>query len=146
MFFLFFFSSRRRHTRCALVTGVQTCALPIYLASVVRAINGFGGQAEDMPGSRARHMDKYGTDPDFIAFAASVAGEMKEDRTPVEGVPGSELEVEALQKSAAYWNPGHPEPAATKETVAAYKARHSDAAPTQGERRMGTRGARTRGS
>src|SRR3546814_8139682 len=28
---VFFFSSRRRHTRCALVTGVQTCALPIYL-------------------------------------------------------------------------------------------------------------------
>src|SRR3546814_7761011 len=27
--FDFFFSSRRRHTRCALVTGVQTCALPI---------------------------------------------------------------------------------------------------------------------
>src|SRR3546814_1402887 len=27
--FMFFFSSRRRHTRCALVTGVQTCALPI---------------------------------------------------------------------------------------------------------------------
>src|SRR3546814_7578528 len=27
---LFFFSSRRRHTICALVTGVQTCALPIY--------------------------------------------------------------------------------------------------------------------
>src|SRR3546814_9063593 len=33
MFFycVFFFSSRRRHTRCALVTGVQTCALPIYV-------------------------------------------------------------------------------------------------------------------
>src|SRR3546814_7367132 len=29
----FFFSSRRRHTRCALVTGVQTCALPISLAA-----------------------------------------------------------------------------------------------------------------
>src|SRR3546814_21031677 len=28
---MFFFSSRRRHTRCALVTGVQTCALPIYV-------------------------------------------------------------------------------------------------------------------
>src|SRR3546814_1024692 len=26
----FFFSGRRRHTRCALVTGVQTCALPIW--------------------------------------------------------------------------------------------------------------------
>src|SRR3546814_16891306 len=30
VFCYFFFSSRRRHTRCALVTGVQTCALPIY--------------------------------------------------------------------------------------------------------------------
>src|SRR3546814_3756288 len=30
MSFLFFFTSRRRHTRCALVTGVQTCALPIF--------------------------------------------------------------------------------------------------------------------
>ena len=29
MGFVFFFSSRRRHTRCADVTGVQTCALPI---------------------------------------------------------------------------------------------------------------------
>src|SRR3546814_9107202 len=29
----FFFSSRRRHTRCALVTGVQTCALPIYASN-----------------------------------------------------------------------------------------------------------------
>src|SRR3546814_1739196 len=31
LFLFFFFSSRRRHTRCALVTGVQTCALPISL-------------------------------------------------------------------------------------------------------------------
>src|SRR3546814_6389746 len=31
--FVFFFSSRRRHTRCALVTGVQTCALPILIMS-----------------------------------------------------------------------------------------------------------------
>src|SRR3546814_19265535 len=28
-YLVFFFSSRRRHTRCSLVTGVQTCALPI---------------------------------------------------------------------------------------------------------------------
>src|SRR3546814_9897091 len=34
--FLFFFSSRRRHTRCALVTGVQTCALPILQVSLDR--------------------------------------------------------------------------------------------------------------
>src|SRR3546814_770603 len=37
----FFFASRRRHTRCALVTGVQTCALPISGPS------GFGGARED---------------------------------------------------------------------------------------------------
>src|SRR3546814_19941924 len=34
---MFFFSSRRRHTRCALVTGVQTCALPIFLAEAMAA-------------------------------------------------------------------------------------------------------------
>src|SRR3546814_4406306 len=32
----FLFSSRRRHTRCALVTGVQTCALPILLELGIR--------------------------------------------------------------------------------------------------------------
>src|SRR3546814_1139519 len=37
MIFLFFFSSRRRHTRCALVTGVQTCALPIFRPQLRRS-------------------------------------------------------------------------------------------------------------
>src|SRR3546814_11048971 len=36
----FFFSSRRRHTRCALVTGVQTCALPICLLALPIASDG----------------------------------------------------------------------------------------------------------
>src|SRR3546814_16458658 len=36
---LFFFSRRRRHTRCALVTGVQTCALPIYRIYVHEAVH-----------------------------------------------------------------------------------------------------------
>src|SRR3546814_7040402 len=36
----FFFSSRRRHTRCALVTGVQTCALPIYRPGPARFTRG----------------------------------------------------------------------------------------------------------
>src|SRR3546814_4107222 len=35
---MFFFSSRRRHTRCALVTGVQTCALPIWLGDGRQAL------------------------------------------------------------------------------------------------------------
>src|SRR3546814_9314613 len=52
----FFFSSRRRHTRCALVTGVQTCALPICW---VDGDNGEGhltlrfsaGRIADLPGA-----------------------------------------------------------------------------------------------
>src|SRR3546814_4469054 len=36
----FFFSSRRRQTRCALVTGVQTCALPIYRSGSSRLFSG----------------------------------------------------------------------------------------------------------
>src|SRR3546814_8669073 len=43
---LFFFSSRRRHTRCALVTGVQTCALPI-LADEIRT--GQWGEGARLP-------------------------------------------------------------------------------------------------
>src|SRR3546814_2937248 len=42
---MFFFSSRRRHTSCALVTGVQTCALPIcfHMAIVVDEYGGTAG-------------------------------------------------------------------------------------------------------
>src|SRR3546814_14722160 len=39
---VFFFSSRRRHTRCALVTGVQTCALPIFLVATLDDFALFG--------------------------------------------------------------------------------------------------------
>src|SRR3546814_4972403 len=41
---LFFFSSRRRHTRCALVTGVQTCALPILVIEEMSAQCGVTGR------------------------------------------------------------------------------------------------------
>src|SRR3546814_8711830 len=50
--FLFFFSSRRRHTRCALVTGVQTCALPISKAIVGRAAPSVAGEVR-FAGARA---------------------------------------------------------------------------------------------
>src|SRR3546814_2216320 len=41
----FFFASRRRHTRCALVTGVQTCALPISESEIV--VTGFRASLEN---------------------------------------------------------------------------------------------------
>src|SRR3546814_1600939 len=43
---LFFFSSRRRHTRCALVTGVQTCALPISRLVFSQDFAGLGGDVK----------------------------------------------------------------------------------------------------
>src|SRR3546814_2038991 len=46
---VFFFSSRRRHTRCALVTGVQTCALPI---SAIRAARSARPTPEPRHGGR----------------------------------------------------------------------------------------------
>src|SRR3546814_9734537 len=47
-FVCFFFSSRRRHTICALVTVVQTCALPISLARVhVQVVFTIYGPRED---------------------------------------------------------------------------------------------------
>src|SRR3546814_1723715 len=47
----FFFSSRRRHTRCALVTGVQTCALPIcaVLSAAVADVLPVAAPTRDQP-------------------------------------------------------------------------------------------------
>src|SRR3546814_18003251 len=56
---LFFFSSRRRHTRCALVTGVQTCALPITLADADAVV------AEPRP----RFFDQSGLDAEIEHLA-----------------------------------------------------------------------------
>src|SRR3546814_9563711 len=45
--YYFFFASRRRHTRCALVTGVQTCALPISQASPNSSVFNFSEKVSD---------------------------------------------------------------------------------------------------
>src|SRR3546814_63111 len=55
-FCLFFFSSRRRHTRCALVTGVQTCALPIYGSKLDLLV--VGRAADEAPDVDPRQMDR----------------------------------------------------------------------------------------
>src|SRR3546814_4379695 len=49
----FFFASRSRHTRCALVTGVQTCALPIS-----RARDGADARADDLFGAAVLAADQ----------------------------------------------------------------------------------------
>src|SRR3546814_6077433 len=55
----FFFSSRRRHTRCALVTGVQTCALPIWTCIAIRPFGGDHGKRTIIDG-RTRSADAIG--------------------------------------------------------------------------------------
>src|SRR3546814_20720103 len=74
--FVFFFSSRRRHTRCALVTGVHTCALPISrhtgtpapLASLLsEALSAFA-----LAPARRHHMNRFLLAP--LVAATALAG------------------------------------------------------------------------
>src|SRR3546814_4090249 len=67
---VFFFSSRRRHTRCALVTGVQTCALPICLgmaAALLTVASAAQAQQTTRPGQITQlpmgQMEQRQTDP-----------------------------------------------------------------------------------
>src|SRR3546814_10740288 len=73
---VFFFSSRRRHTRCALVTGVQPCALPIlnsgiYVCSRVLVALAEKGEA---PAFLATH-DRRGV-PTRAILIGSLSGSM----------------------------------------------------------------------
>src|SRR3546814_4267119 len=65
----FFFSSRRRHTRCALVTGVQTCALPI-CSPLPIGISAFSRPQRATAGSR------WQTSMPRTAQSSSTAGEI----------------------------------------------------------------------
>src|SRR3546814_2726073 len=69
----FFFSSRRRHTRCALVTGVQTCALPISYALTIA------------PGAR----DAYQEATPTAKIPAKTAAKADADAAVVKGDRGS---------------------------------------------------------
>src|SRR3546814_225099 len=69
-----FFSSRRRHTRCALVTGVQTCALPIYHVGIKRALREEIG-ATDLLRFFLEHIDEFAADELALLFGIGDAGQ-----------------------------------------------------------------------
>src|SRR3546814_2855681 len=90
-FYLFFFSSRRRHTSCALVTGVQTCALPILLVAPAagrmalaalslhtqqRAVAAAPSQRVNAIAFEAGHTDKLAVTIDWLAKANMVTGQL----------------------------------------------------------------------
>src|SRR3546814_10586149 len=64
--FVFFFSSRRRHTRCALVTGVQTCALPISVVVRGGRIDAVGADVKAPKGAKIVRADGKALLPGFI--------------------------------------------------------------------------------
>src|SRR3546814_8350402 len=72
--FLFFFLSRRRHTRCALVTGVQTCALPISrhpaTAIITTGLRQRSNRAERIEAPTTPHRKARISAPAFHASAA----------------------------------------------------------------------------
>src|SRR3546814_2189706 len=100
----FFFSSRRRHTRCALVTGVQTCALPIYLRDEAVAD---GEQDVVRAGLRQREVVLHGAEDE----AADDVHEQDEDAG--DGVPLHErseerrVGKECVSTCRSRWSPYH---------------------------------------
>src|SRR3546814_2728974 len=75
--FLFFYSSRRRHTRCALVTGVQTCALPIFILIVVVAAIVIGGLLYYLDARQYESTDDAYVDAHIVRLAPTVGGTLK---------------------------------------------------------------------
>src|SRR3546814_13514355 len=107
LFVLFFFSSRRRHTRCALVTGVQTCALPI------SAARGQGRVGADR-GSAERRQHRHGPAPAHRRrreprLAGRAAGKDKRGAGGGEAGRSEERRVgkECVSTCRARWSPYH---------------------------------------
>lgn len=95
------------------------------MGAVIRTVREFTKDVPaDQPGSNARVIERFGNDPDFVAFLARVGGELKfgEDTLPGAASTASDVDVESLMKSEAYWNPQHKDHTSTKAKVAGYFA------------------------
>src|SRR3546814_13057642 len=111
-FVLFFFSSRRRHTRCALVTGVQTCALPILSmakqllfneearAALLRGVNIMAHAVKATLGPKGRNVviDKKFGSPTITKDGVTVAKEV-ELKEPYEDM-GAQMLKEVASKTS----------------------------------------------
>lgn len=98
-------------------------ALQSNFVAADRAIQQLGGAAADAL------RQKYGNDPDFLRFAATVGAQLKEDRAPgTAGTPSAE-DVTSLERSEAYRNEKHPDHAKVSRQVREHYQRIAEASP-----------------
>src|SRR3546814_11465741 len=102
VFYLFFFSSRRRHTRCALVTGVQTCALPI---CAVRARL----SARELHARRHARRTRSGDGPRSLESVTRLSHVLRHESVPLSDDRSEERRVgkAGVSMCRSRWSPFH---------------------------------------
>src|SRR3546814_20471379 len=114
---VFFLSSRRRHTRCALVTGVQTCALPILFATSAAGMS----YGEDWLERTLRGENEGCADDDATILKACPGTPQNLTRVGLADGPvftrSEELRVgkECVSTSKSRWSPDNPKKKKTKQ-------------------------------
>src|SRR3546814_4363751 len=116
MFFVFC-SSRRRHTRCALVTGVQTCALPIFAEATEHDhwFQLYPFADREHVGSLIDRVEAAGYTALFVTVDVPVVGNRQGERETGMGVPlaltprSEERRVgkECVSTCRSRWSPSH---------------------------------------
>src|SRR3546814_7759967 len=105
---MFFFSSRRRHTRCALVTGVQTCALPILreINPVARFYVAFIGSSFDPPKARQAAFDMIDQGVDMLYAERFGVAEAAQERgkLAIGNVGDTQPQYPDTVVASALWN------------------------------------------
>src|SRR3546814_3738964 len=102
-FDFFFFSSRRRHTRCALVTGVQTCALPIFLIAQIEDLADELAARETEPQGEL----SVGLPYAFSQIAVEVLARFREQHPTVRRSEERRVGKECVSTCRSRWSPYH---------------------------------------
>src|SRR3546814_2338994 len=109
--FFFFFASRRRHTRCALVTGVQTCALPICTRGFADEINVAADQMERVIGQLVNFATIVGgrlsLEPEHVAVRGVIDDAVRRWRKRVTRSEERRVGKECVSTCRSRWSTYH---------------------------------------